>query len=338
MPEAAVNGCVLPRARGGELKPVIKQGARGEAVKEAQLLLLACGFAPGPLDGVFGPKTHAAVIDYQEYVRRLKVDGIIGPATWGALAGCLVEQPEEPKATAPPYGRADDATWAAWLDLVDLVTSTPAKYAPGRGGFDSEAGAWIIRNKSGNYPHGGALGCYGFVCSTWTNFVAGFLTRAGADYTPTGGMPALSLVMESSADLHPVPGLPGASFRGYGPHAFKIAPEIADLPLASLHKMRADLPTFLICAQASRRGSGWNYHHTCVLVVAHRAPGVPMHRIAADGWRGKTGFSRTPMVYKTIDAEYIARHDSKHRLRCYGLNLDKIQDRPLWPVRLEGAV
>jgi peptidoglycan hydrolase-like protein with peptidoglycan-binding domain len=53
-------------------------------VSELQRLLAAKGFDPGPVDGIFGPRTAAAVKAYQRS-RRLVVDGVVGPKTWGAL-------------------------------------------------------------------------------------------------------------------------------------------------------------------------------------------------------------------------------------------------------------
>ena len=66
-------------------KNTVKKGSKGECVKTAQARLIHHGFEPGPVDGVFGPKTQAAVRYFQE-VRKLKVDGVVGPAeTWPAL-------------------------------------------------------------------------------------------------------------------------------------------------------------------------------------------------------------------------------------------------------------
>ncbi len=57
---------------------------RGERVREIQEKLKENGFEPGPLDGVFGPKTFTAVLRFQQ-VRGLVPDGEVGPQTAAAL-------------------------------------------------------------------------------------------------------------------------------------------------------------------------------------------------------------------------------------------------------------
>lgn len=64
--------------------PCIRRGSRGAAVREAQTLLAALGYAVGALDGVFGSLTHAATVAFQRS-EALTADGIIGPKTWAAL-------------------------------------------------------------------------------------------------------------------------------------------------------------------------------------------------------------------------------------------------------------
>lgn len=63
---------------------MLKQGSKGEAVTALQKKLAAQGINPGPVDGVFGPKTEAAVKRYQER-SGLTSDGIAGPKTLAAL-------------------------------------------------------------------------------------------------------------------------------------------------------------------------------------------------------------------------------------------------------------
>lgn len=51
---------------------------RGEDIAELQSRLNSLGFDSGKVDGIFGPKTEAAVIDFQRN-RRLAEDGKVGP-------------------------------------------------------------------------------------------------------------------------------------------------------------------------------------------------------------------------------------------------------------------
>ena len=65
----------------------MKQIERGDTGKEVALLqqrLIAKGFLPGKVDGVFGPKTEDAVVQFQAS-QGLVVDGIVGTRTWSAL-------------------------------------------------------------------------------------------------------------------------------------------------------------------------------------------------------------------------------------------------------------
>lgn len=63
---------------------LLKLGSKGEHVKKLQRALNANG-ASLSVDGDFGSKTEAAVKTFQRN-NKLVVDGIVGPATWGALA------------------------------------------------------------------------------------------------------------------------------------------------------------------------------------------------------------------------------------------------------------
>jgi peptidoglycan hydrolase-like protein with peptidoglycan-binding domain len=63
---------------------MLRSGSTGETVETLQKKLLALGINPGPVDGVFGSKTDAAVRRFQER-EGLQADGIVGPQTFGAL-------------------------------------------------------------------------------------------------------------------------------------------------------------------------------------------------------------------------------------------------------------
>jgi hypothetical protein len=52
--------------------------------REIQTALSELGFNPGPLDGIFGPRTRAAVKAFQRSAR-LVADGIVGPKTRAAM-------------------------------------------------------------------------------------------------------------------------------------------------------------------------------------------------------------------------------------------------------------
>ncbi|RMI37941.1 peptidoglycan-binding domain-containing protein [Streptomyces triticirhizae] len=61
--------------------PTISQGSQGNTVREAQCLLESQGYGVGGIDGIFGPNTRIAVLDFQRDVGIAR-DGIVGPNTW----------------------------------------------------------------------------------------------------------------------------------------------------------------------------------------------------------------------------------------------------------------
>lgn len=69
--------------------PVLRQGANAQwpraTVRSLQYLLDAHGAALA-VDGVFGPRTNAAVMAFQR-AHGLSADGVVGAATWKALFG-----------------------------------------------------------------------------------------------------------------------------------------------------------------------------------------------------------------------------------------------------------
>ena len=59
-------------------EPVLRRGSSGTAVRQLQEALKEAGHDPGPIDGIFGPKTEAAVKKFQRDSQVLDVDGIPG--------------------------------------------------------------------------------------------------------------------------------------------------------------------------------------------------------------------------------------------------------------------
>jgi HK97 family phage prohead protease len=90
---AAASGSSSKAAKGKDTRPTptsqhpVGQGETGKRVSDLQERLNAGGFKP-PLkvDGIFGPKTLAAVKAFQK-AHGLKVDGLVGPLTTAALRG-----------------------------------------------------------------------------------------------------------------------------------------------------------------------------------------------------------------------------------------------------------
>jgi peptidoglycan hydrolase-like protein with peptidoglycan-binding domain len=73
-----VDGIVGPQTWRA-LIVVVRQGSRGEAVRAVQSF-----FTSLAQDGIFGPRTDAAVRELQGNTG-LVVDGIVGPLTWATL-------------------------------------------------------------------------------------------------------------------------------------------------------------------------------------------------------------------------------------------------------------
>lgn len=89
---------------------ILRRGERGSAVRKLIVQLEVLGHYFGVMDDVFGPGLEAAVMDFQRK-EGLKVDGIAGPATLGAIKGKVVPKPKP----TPKVRKADKVTIAALL-------------------------------------------------------------------------------------------------------------------------------------------------------------------------------------------------------------------------------
>jgi hypothetical protein len=93
--------------------------AGSKAVRQLQLRLRRLGDQPGPIDGLYGPLTEAAVERFQK-AHGLAIDGVVGPQTRGRLLAQRAQQPSqrstrpaqtsEPERKSPvPDNRAESA-------------------------------------------------------------------------------------------------------------------------------------------------------------------------------------------------------------------------------------
>ncbi len=91
--EGRIEVMILPIARKGKL--MLNEGSEtyelilgdldpSDQVSGVQARLHNLGFAPGPIDGILGPLTKAAVRKSQQQAG-VKIDGIVGPETRGYL-------------------------------------------------------------------------------------------------------------------------------------------------------------------------------------------------------------------------------------------------------------
>lgn len=65
--------------------PVLKSGSTGSKVKTLQIRLQTQGFNPGPVDGILGTRTTAAVKEFQ-LTLGLNGDGVVDEQTWTLLS------------------------------------------------------------------------------------------------------------------------------------------------------------------------------------------------------------------------------------------------------------
>jgi peptidoglycan hydrolase-like protein with peptidoglycan-binding domain/TPR repeat protein len=108
-------------------KPILYPGAGytrvgSPLVRNLQRELAAAGFAPGPIDGRYGPLTEHAVMRYQA-ARHLRVDGIAGPQTLGHLQATAPRaQPQTHRPASPPR-----ATHHQRRPVLPLSTGAPRR-------------------------------------------------------------------------------------------------------------------------------------------------------------------------------------------------------------------
>ena len=129
---------------------VLRQGSRGDEVKEVQRRLKQWGYYSGSVDGVFGAGTKQAVISFQKK-NGLTADGVVGKATYAALG--MNASYNVLNGQSPSSGSSGSSNYTS----SDLYLMAKAIYAEGRGeSYTGQVaiGAVIMnRVKSPNFPN-----------------------------------------------------------------------------------------------------------------------------------------------------------------------------------------
>ena len=109
-PEAFWNRAQAPVQEESSATALLREGGRGDDIRELQTALAGLGVTDArdralQVDGVFGARTTEAVRAFQQ-AQGLDADGIVGPATRGALEQVSRHQPAEPSTAVDAPGAA----------------------------------------------------------------------------------------------------------------------------------------------------------------------------------------------------------------------------------------
>jgi hypothetical protein len=278
-------------------------------------------------------------------------DGIAGPQTLGAIDMAIAKIKAEADAAKPPseYVPCNDDTWRAFMVLVDAITKTPTRYGPGRGlwvdgKFVVTYGAGKLGGTVQQWPNVLNRTYPSFHCSSWTNFFMSWLCRRNQDFTHAGNIPSLFDLLEGTPDVHQNPG--AGPWRGFGDVCFRIPIDGSGakrLGISGVVDMRElldrkdSLPTFIVCGQSTKLSTGWKWWHHTVLFAIRDGK---LFRIAADGTKGPSGYSATPMRWIEITTANVGNF-SNVAYRPYGVRASDDgsygdQSRPISSVTFEG--
>lgn len=131
---------------------------RGSDVRELQSLLRAQGYDPGPADGLYGPRTHAAVVRYQGDAG-LQEGGRVTEATWQSLAGAFPTAQSDEPPKPPPTGKVlvvIDVPSRTLTLVEDGVPYASFPVAVGTEESPTPVGEWRVVEKSSGW--GGGFG------------------------------------------------------------------------------------------------------------------------------------------------------------------------------------
>jgi N-acetylmuramoyl-L-alanine amidase len=113
---------------------ILHEGWVGDLVADLQAALAVVGQDPGPIDGVFGPRTAAAVREFQTS-SGIAADGIVGPQTRAAVAEAV-----EPGTTTTTTAGRSGLVPGDHGDAVAALQAELARASLYRGPIDGDFG------------------------------------------------------------------------------------------------------------------------------------------------------------------------------------------------------
>jgi len=120
-----------PTAVNRVVRPTLRRDSQGDAVTELQSILVLLGYYNGPVSGLYGTVTEAAVQAFQRDAG-ITPDGIVGPATWSSLFPTPADEanpPSTPTAAEPTAATPAPAETSTETP-AGTPTETPASPAP----------------------------------------------------------------------------------------------------------------------------------------------------------------------------------------------------------------
>jgi uncharacterized protein (TIGR02594 family) len=109
-------------------RPTLREGISGAAVRDLQEELRRLGHFAGRIDGIFGPRTLAAVLAFQAQ-EGVATDGIVGPVTWRRMADA---EPMPERNIDVDELRASGSRTIKDADLTEVVATGTAFVAVAR--------------------------------------------------------------------------------------------------------------------------------------------------------------------------------------------------------------
>ncbi|NPV27082.1 MAG: spore cortex-lytic enzyme [Firmicutes bacterium] len=133
-----------PPQRASAQRPTLYWGSSGRDVRLVQWKLQQWGYYRGPIDGIYGPRTFAAVKDFQRK-NGLTPDGVCGNATWAALGF----------STGPVTRTAVSTRGVSYSDEVEILARAITGEARGEPYIGQVAVGAVILNRvrSGKFPN-----------------------------------------------------------------------------------------------------------------------------------------------------------------------------------------